>query len=79
MITKLEKTHRATIQNQGRVEQSVERPTADPGVVSLSPIRLHTFVEIDQEIISTVVLPMIQEGLLSVTSESMCTKYWLTV
>ena len=23
-------------------------------------------------------IPLIQEGLLSVTSESMCTKYWLT-
>ena len=23
-------------------------------------------------------LPLIQEGLLSVTSESICTKYWLT-
>ena len=40
------------------------------------------FVEIDHEIISTVILLpsaewIIQEGLLSVTSESMCTKYWL--
>ena len=44
------------------------------------PARSHTFVEIDQEIISTAILPLplIQEGLLSVTSESMCTKYWLT-
>ena len=33
------------------------------------------------EIISTVILllPLIQEGLLSVTSKSMCTKYWLTI
>ena len=30
------------------------------------------------EIISTVLLQLIQEGLLSVTSESMCTKYCLT-
>ena len=38
------------------------------------------FVEIDHEIISMVILilPLIQEGLLSVTSERMCTKYWLT-
>ena len=36
--------------------------------------------EIDYEIISTVILLLllIQEGLLSVTSESMCTKYWLS-
>ena len=45
----------------------------DPGSV-------HTFVEIGNEIIFTVILlhPLIQEGLLSVTSESMCRKYWLT-
>ena len=52
--------------------------TADPGVMStFGPS--HTFVEIDCEIISTAfILPLIQEGLLSVTRESMCTKYWLT-
>ena len=46
-----------------------------------SRLRPHTFVEIDQAIFSTVILPLplIQEGLLSVTSESMCTaEYWLT-
>ena len=44
------------------------------------PARSHTFVEIGREIISTVILllPLIEEGLLSVTSERMCTKYWLT-
>ena len=54
--------------------------TADPGVASLFLAWSHTFVEIDHEIISTVIsfLPLIQEGLLSVTSESMFTKYWLT-
>ena len=48
----------------------------DPGAWPQS----HTFVEIDYEIISTVILllPLIQEGLFSVTSESMCKKYWLT-
>ena len=53
--------------------------TADPGVTSLILALSNTFVEIDHEIISTVILllPLIQEGLLSVTSESMCTKYWL--
>ena len=30
------------------------------------------------EIFSTVILLLIQEGLLSVTSEIMCTEYWLT-
>ena len=30
--------------------------TADPGVASLVPARSHTFVEIDYEIISTVIL-----------------------
>ena len=30
--------------------------TADPGVASLIPARSHTFVEIDQEIFSTVIL-----------------------
>ena len=57
--------------------------TVDPGVASLMPARSHAFVEIDHEIISTVILPpsaerIIQEGLLSVTSKCMCTKYWLT-
>ena len=38
-----------------------------------------SFVEIDHEILSTVIFPfrLIQEGQLSVTDESMCTKYWL--
>ena len=30
--------------------------TVDPGVASLIPARFHTFVEIDHEIISTVIL-----------------------
>ena len=46
----------------GRVAQSVTclatdaSLTADPGVVSSIPARSHTFVEIDHEIISTVIL-----------------------
>ena len=46
----------------GRVAQSVTCLatdaclTADPGVASLIPIRSHTFVEIDHEMISTVIL-----------------------
>ena len=52
-------------------------------VASLFPVRSHTFVEIDHEMISTAILlpsadSFIQEGLLSVTSESMCMKFWLT-
>ena len=65
----------------GRVEaQSVASLTADPGVESLNPAQSSTFMEIDHEIISTVILllPLIQEGLLSVTSKSMCTK-WLNM
>ena len=59
--------------------QSVICLTADPGVASSIPARSHTFMEIDHEIISTLFssLSLIQEGLLSVTSEGMCTKYWL--
>ena len=70
----------------GRVTQSVTCLatdaclTADPGVASSIPVRSHTFVEIDHEKISTVILlpsaDFIQERLLSVTSESMCTNYW---
>ena len=39
------------------------------------PIRQHSFMEIDHEIFSTVILslPLIQEGQLSVSGERMCT------
>ena len=41
----------------GRVAQSVTAClTADPGVASSIPVRSHTFVEIDHEMISTVIL-----------------------
>ena len=46
----------------GRVAQSVTclatgaYLTADPGVASSIPVRSHTFVEIDHEMISTVIL-----------------------
>ena len=33
--------------------------TADPGAASSIPARYHTFVEIDHEMISTVILPLI--------------------
>ena len=37
-------------------------------------------MEIYHEIIYTIILPLslIQEGQMSVSGESMCTKYWLT-
>ena len=74
--------------NPGRVAQSVTCLatdaclTADPGVASSIPVRSHTFVEIwpwnDFYGHSPPFRWFIQEGLLSVTSESMCTNYWLT-
>ena len=44
--------------------QSVASPIADPGVVNLIPARSHTFLEIDHEMFSTVLLLLwvIQEG-----------------
>ena len=72
--------HGITVKILGPVAQSVASSTADPGIVSLFLARSHTFVGIDHEIISTVILllPLIQGGLLSVTSESICSEYWLT-
>ena len=63
-----------------RVAQSVASLTVDPGVASLIPARSNTFGEMDHEIISTVILllPLIQGRMLSCTSESMYTKYWLS-
>ena len=52
----------------------------DPAVPSSDPALSHTFVEIDHEIISMAFLlpfAVTRRGL-TVTSESMCTKYWLT-
>ena len=53
--------------------------TADPGVTSSIPAWSHTFVEIDHDIISMVILipsaESFKKGLLSVTRVSMCTKY----
>ena len=53
----------------GPIAQLVASPPADQRVVS--SIRAHTFVKIDHEIISTIILLLqrIQEGLLSVTSK----------
>ena len=54
--------------------------TADPGASSSIPALSHTFFEIDHEIISMLILlssaETFKKSSLSVTSESMCTKYW---
>ena len=64
----------------GQVVQWVAKPIANPRVLILIPARADTFVEIDHEIFSTVILllQLNQEGLLSFTRESICTEYWLT-
>ena len=52
---------------------------ADPWVTSSIPVRSHTFLEIIEYILWTFSsISLLQEGLLSVTSETVCTKYWLT-
>ena len=64
----------------GPVAQSVANPTTDLGIMSSIPACSHTLVEIDHEIISMVILllPLIEEGLFSATSESMHMKCGLT-
>ena len=53
---------RYNLQGPGRVGQSVTCLTtdacliADPGVASSIPVRSHSFVEVDHEMISTVIL-----------------------
>ena len=53
------------------------RPTGDQEVAGSTPRRgrQHSFVEIDHEIFSAVILslPLIHEGQLSVSGERMCT------
>ena len=58
----------------------VESLIAYPGGSSLIQAQPHTFVEIDHAIFSTAILllPQIEDGLLSVTNASMYTEYWLT-
>ena len=59
--------------------QSVTHLSADPvsAVTSSIPALFHTFVDIDLEIIPTIILllPLTQEVLLSVTSRNMCMKF----
>ena len=59
--------------------QSIECLIDDPGVISLIRTWSHAFMEIDREIFSTIIplLLLIEEGLLTVTNESMCMKYSL--
>ena len=56
--------------------------TADPGVVSLIMAQSHTFVESDYEIVSLVIFLSFADSrrvvVSYITSEIMCTKYWLT-
>ena len=62
------------------IAYSVGSLTLYSGVTSSILARSYTFLEIDHEIISTVILHLrlIQQPLLSVTTESMCTKYCYT-
>ena len=61
----------------GPVVQPVARLIADPGVMSSISAQSHTFLEIDHEIFSMLILILwlIQEELVSLPSKSMCTKY----
>ena len=57
----------------------MRRPTGDQEVAGSTPGRQHSFVEIDHEIFSMVILSLslIQEGQLSVSVKE-CAQYWLT-
>ena len=60
----------------GPVAQTIASPAADPGVMGSVLAWSHTFLKTDLRPFS---FSLIQEGLLSVISESICTKYCLTV
>ena len=64
---------------QDRLAQSGTSLTANQGVAGSNPVQPHPFMEIYHEIISKVILllPLIQEGQMSVSGKSMCIKYWL--
>ena len=64
----------------GPIEQSVASLIANPGAASSIPARFHGFVEINHEIFSmiTLLLHYFKKGCLSVISESLCMKFWLT-
>ena len=61
------------ISGPASVAPSDARPTGDQEVAG--SVRQHSFMKIDHEIISTVIvsLPPIHEGQLSVSGERMCT------
>ena len=61
----------------GPVAQLVTCPITDPGIVHFIPVRPHSFLEVGHKICSMVILllPLIQEELLYVSSASMCTEY----
>ena len=69
--------HQAALASRPRWLIWMRRPTGDQLVAGFNPRRgrQHSFVEIDHEIFSTVILslPLIQEGQLSVSGERMCT------
>ena len=67
-------------EQQGLLVQTLASLTADPGVASWIPALSYASMEIDREMFSTFILllPLIKEEFWSVTSESMCKKYWLT-
>ena len=66
------RTHLSSL--PGPVAQLVASPIADPRVVSSIPAWSYTFVDVNYEIFSMVILLLllIQEGLMSVTSLSVC-------
>ena len=76
---------KAYVDLQGRIAQSVTCLatdaclTADPGVASLISARSHTLVEIDHEIISTVVLLPSADSFKKgcQLQAKLCMKYWL--
>ena len=64
----------------GPLAQSKASLVANQGIAGSSPGLANIFVEMYHEIISRVVLPLllIQVGQMSVSVESMSSKYWLT-
>ena len=76
---------RCSIRQLSRVAQSVKclatdaSLTADLGLASLIPVQSHTLVEIDHEIISTVILlpsaESFQKGCCQLQAKVLCTKY----
>ena len=72
----LRKINIFTLNKHASVAQLDARPTGDQEVVcSTPPGRQHSFVRIDHEMFSTVILslPVIQEGQLPVSGDRLCT------